>query len=572
MDAAGRLVELITKDELKRSPEAVMQAMQKAQAASDMVMTIRRQGIQSFLQQKAMSLAQGFVDKMAPKALDTVTGRDEGKDQGREKDVKEAPPVVPNDPYYAEPVKKKKKKLLGILGGEGPSVPVVIGSGMRMGGRVLGAPSGTEEEEIVPYQWGLHEIGYTPVDDPQSAWNFVDKDKKNVVVAVIDSGLDMSHPDGPQYIWANEDEAPDNGIDDDHNGYTDDVQGWNFLDNNNDLTDLQGHGSFISGIIASRWNNGIGIAGINPGAVIMPVKVANEEGKTNSFHIFRAIHYAVDNGAKVINISLGSRGISELERKALNYARQMGVFAAVASGNVGENIKDHGPASAKGAFAVGSLDMEGTRSTISNEGPNNGLLAPGDRIISLIASGTGKGLRKSILQEGYYPQSGTSFSTPMAAATASLLLVQNPDFTPDDIEDILHRSADEMCTDGWDDKSGAGRLNASAALQHIAQRPVTLKITQTKYNLNDDKKVESIDVFATVRGRFDSYVVELGKGEHAAKFEQVAGPYTQAADHAWLARLEKNAVLRGSDKWILRVRATDKDGREHLAQVLLEIQ
>ena len=83
----------------------------------------------------------------------------------------------------------------------------------------------------------MHKIGYLPKSDPNSAWNLVDTSKPNVVVAVIDSGLDLTHPDGPEYIWKNELETPGNGIDDDNNGYVDDDHGWNFLDNTNDLTD-----------------------------------------------------------------------------------------------------------------------------------------------------------------------------------------------------------------------------------------------------------------------------------------------------------------------------------------------
>jgi subtilisin family serine protease len=573
MDASGRPVEMITKAMLMKNPNAVTEAMQKAQEISDVVMSIRQQGIEGFLQQKAKAFAQKLVDKMTKKAVERVAekiGVGEKKKDKKKKD-EEKPQVVPNDPYYQEPTEKEKKKLLGILGGDAPP-PVVIGSMMKVGtGGTLGATE-TRKEEVVKYQWGLHDVGYAPLSDSNSAWNFVNAQDKNVVVAVIDSGIDLNHPDGPQHIWNNPNETAGNGKDDDNNGYVDDVHGWNFLDNNSDLTDLQGHGSFVSGIIASRWNNGMGIAGINPGAVIMPIKVADAEGETNSFHIFRAIYYAVDNGAKIINISLGSRGISELERKALNYADQMGVFVAVASGNVGENIAGHGPASSGGAFSVGATDMEGTRSTISNWGPNNALLAPGDRIVSLLASGTGRGLRKSLQEEGYYPQSGTSFSTPIVAATASLLLVQNPQYTPDEIEDILQRSADEMYTDGWDGKSGAGKLNASAALQNIVQRDVTLKIAETRFNYNDNKKISSVDIFGTVRGKFTSFVVELGKGEHAGKFIQVAGPYTNAADHSWLARLERSEVLKGSDEWVLRIRATALDGSEHIAQTLLELK
>lgn len=574
MDAVGRPIEFITQEILKNNPNAITDALQKAQSASELVMDIRSQGIENFVRQKAQSMGKALVEKLMKKAGDKVSSALTGDDKKKAKTDKkkkgvEGVDVIPNDPFYAESDKKEKERASG---GKADKPVVVIGSMMKMGtGGTLGAPTSQKKEEVMDYQWGMHAIGFTPMSDPESAWNFVDAQSKNILVAVIDSGMDLNHPDRPEYIWTNPGETPGNGIDDDGNGYVDDVNGWNFLDNNNDLNDLQGHGTFVAGIIAARWNNGVGIAGINPGAVVMPIKVADAEGQTNSLHIFRAIHYAVDNGAKVINISLGSRGISPLEQTALNYARAMGVFVAVAGGNVGENIAGHGPASADGAFAVGAYDYEGTRSTISNWGPNHAVLAPGDRIVSLLATGTGKKLRPSLIKQGYYPQSGTSFSTPMAAATASLLLVQNPELTPEDVEDILQRSADEMYEEGWDGMSGAGKLNASFALQHLGQRPLTMKVAELKVNTDEKDKFDSLDLFGTVRGNFVSYVVEIGKGKRPGNFTPVAGPYTKAVSHAWLARVGKD-VIKGSNEWVVQIRAIDADGKEHLAQTLLELK
>ncbi len=576
MDASGRTADMITKDKLKKDPQAVQEAMSKAQQASDAFISIRQQGFENFLKQKAQSLVEGFVQKMQQKVLHKAQENFKNKKVDKSQKNKK---IVPDDPYYAIKAAKEKKLLSilpvpsllsGIIGGGGNSGGVSVGMRGKSSSLNMGT-SQEEEKEKISYQWGLHAIGFTPMDDPNSAWNFVDFNKKNMIVAVIDSGLDMEHPDSPQYIWTNDKEIPGNGIDDDGNGYVDDVHGWNFLDGSNDLTDLQGHGSFVAGIIAAKWNNGLGIAGINPGAVIMPLKVADAKGRANSFNIFRAVHYAVEHGARVINISLGARGISALEREAMAYANAMGVFVCVASGNGGESITGFGPSSMSGAFAVGALDIEGTRSMVSNYGPNNGLLAPGDQIISLIAKGTGYGLRKSLIKQGYYPQSGTSFSSPMVAATVSLLLVQNSHLTPQDIEDILYRSADSIDDKSWDDKTGAGLLNASAALQHIAQRSVTVKIDETRLNMTD-KKLSSVDVFATVRGEIASYVLELGKGRHAKDFVQAAGPYSAEANHNWIAHIQRDQLLRGSNEWILRIRVTDKQGHESIAQMTLEFK
>jgi len=560
MDAAGRPVELILREQLQKNPNAVTEALVRAEAASQAVRQVRRQGIRSFLKQKALALGKKLGQKALAAARKQIVAVVSEK-------------TTPNDPYYKAPEKKKKKKLLGILGSS-KAPKVLIGSGMRMGGRVLGA--GTErtrgrQKFQAEDQWGIRRIGYTPLSDPDSAWNAVDFQTKNVVVAVIDSGLDFHHEDAPQYTWTNPREIPDNGKDDDHNGYVDDVKGWNFLDHNNDLTDTNGHGTFVSGIIAAKWNNGVGIAGINPGAVIMPLKVVDDEGRTNSQDITRAIYYAVDNGAKVVNVSLGARGLSQMEYAALRYARARGVFVAVAGGNLGENIGEHGPASGQ-AFAVGSIDFAGNRSTISNWGPNNGLLAPGEQIYSLLATGTGKKLKKSIQKAGYYPRSGTSFSTPMVTATASLLLAKNPSLTPEDIEDILQRTATDIYEPGWDDKSGAGILNAARALRYDLTRDLTIKITRLRKNRDKKGRVVSVDVFGTVRGKFSSFVVEVGKGRRAKKFRQKTPSFQRSADDQWLTRLVVKDDLRGSAEWLVRLRVTDPQGQEHTAVTLLTLK
>ena len=269
-DAAGKAVQIITKEQLQTNPQAVMQALQKAEALSQTVMQIRKQGIAGFLQQKVMGFAEKMTQRVTKKIGKTILSKQET-----------AQDVIPNDPFYKEPEKKKKKKFLGILGSSKKS-KVLTGSGLKRGSGVWGAGSDSSQKKAdVKDQWGLHRIGYTPLSDPDSAWHYVDFQTKNVVVAVVDSGFDFEHPDSAQYTWINEKEIPANGLDDDGNGYVDDVRGWNFLNNTNDLTDERGHGSFVSGIIAAKWNNGVGIAGINPGAVIMPLKVADKEGQTN---------------------------------------------------------------------------------------------------------------------------------------------------------------------------------------------------------------------------------------------------------------------------------------------------
>jgi len=486
----------------------------------------------------------------------------------RETLKKSAVPVDPNDPLYLDERHEKKAKS------KKNNEPIILGSQMKMFGVIVGAVSAEDRKGINPDadvvdQWGLRAVGFFPKSDPASAWNIIDGSQKNVTVAIIDSGLDLEHPDGPQYIWTNSGEIPDNGIDDDNDGYVDDAHGWNFLENNNDLRDFYGHGTNVTGIIAAKANNGIGIAGINPGAEIMSLKVVGSDGYANSLNIYRALRYAADHGAKVINISLGDKGVSKLEQLGINYAYGKGAFIVIAAGNKNEYIPGNGPASAKHVFTVGAQNYEGTRSTISSWGPNLALIAPAEQIYTLFskeAKWTGASATKD---RAYIRVSGTSFSAPIVSATASLLLAKNPDLTSAQLRDVLLQTAFpiEKEKDSWNGMTGAGSLNAAAALK--AGTPSGLIVQLTGLTPNEDKKkISSMDIFGTVSGDVESFVVEIGKGKHASKFKQVAGPYTQKADNNWLCRVD-GKQLKGSDEWTMRITAKDKSGQTKTAQAFI---
>ncbi len=465
----------------------------------------------------------------------------------------------PNDPLYPTPNVKKKLKG-GITG--------LIGNVLTIGGE---APmTTTSNKPNVKDQYSLPQIGFTPKSDPHSAWNLVDTKGPNVLVAVIDSGLDLAHPDGPEFIWQNTKEVPNNNIDDDQNGYVDDVHGWNFLDENADVKDLRGHGSIVSGIIAAKMNNGQGIAGINPGAVIMPLKVADSHGNTNSLNIYRAIHYAVRAGAKIINISLGARGVSHLEELAINYARARNVLVVIASGNNNDDLAIFGPSSLGGALAVGALNFDGSRSTVSNWGANNSLMAPGEEILSLHSKDAPWDGPSGQRDRSYTKESGTSFSAPMVAATASLLLVKNPQLSANQLEDILISSAKPLDENRWNGRTGAGLLDAARALSMNPQDSFNIKITKLK-KVYADKKLDYVDVYATVRGAVDYFTVEVGKGKNARSFKPVIGIAAQQASDDLVAHIT-NDHLRGSDEWVVLVHAFDKSGKEYRAQTVLKLK
>ena len=479
---------------------------------------------------------------------------------------KEVIPTDPNDPFYFKTAGKKIGKSGGVVKS---FTKVLLGSGMKMGDGTMGGGDASislrqDSRTNIVDQWGIRAVGYLPKTDPNSAWNIIDGSQKNVSVAVIDSGLDLNHPDAPQYIWTNAKEIPDNKVDDDKNGYVDDVHGWNFYEDNNDLRDFKGHGTIVTGIIAAKTNNGIGIAGINLGAEIMVLKVTDKNGNTDNLAIYRAVRYAVAHGAKVLNISLGDKGISKLEQLGINYANTKGVLVFVASGNDGGHISEYGPASARGAITVGAMNYDGTWSTVSNFGPNIALLAPGEQIYSLQSKDADWDGSAGVKDRNYTKASGTSFSTPMAAATASLIWAKNPQLTNVQVADLILSSAKDTREKGWDSLSGLGTLDASAALRIDPKESFYVQIVDLRVN-RLDKKVKSVDVFGTVSGNLNDFVVELGRGKSPSKWTQVGGPFTQPAHSNWLCRIPSEK-LKGSTEWTVRLKAQDKNGQFKEAQ------
>ena len=177
----------------------------------------------------------------------------------------------------------------------------------------------TPNDPLLPGQWGLDKI------EASTAWDVV-TGTETVVIAVVDSGIDTTHPDLVANLWNNPGEIPDNGVDDDNNGYIDDVQGWNFVSGSNDIFDGNGHGTQVAGVLAAVTDNGQGIAGVCWNCRVMPVKVMAVSGVSNYSDIALGVEYAADKGAHVINLSLGGYAYSNALQEAITYAVDKGVF------------------------------------------------------------------------------------------------------------------------------------------------------------------------------------------------------------------------------------------------------
>ena len=239
---------------------------------------------------------------------------------------------------------------------------------------------------------------------------------QGIVVAVCDTGVDRMHPDLDGNIWTNSREIAGNGVDDDGNGYVDDVYGWNFASNNNNTLDVQGHGTHVSGTIAGE-NNGFGVTGVAYGARIMPVKVLGDNGSGTLQGVANGIRYAANNGANVINLSLGSSAGDPILQSAVEYAWSRGVAVIMAAGNSSGSSPGYPAAYAnRWGIAVGAVDSAGAMASFSNRA--------GSTVLDYVTA-AGVNVYSTLPNNRYASFNGTSMATPHMAGAMALLIQAN---------------------------------------------------------------------------------------------------------------------------------------------------
>ena len=328
--------------------------------------------------------------------------------------------------------------------------PLVVGIGIALA--VPAAAFATPDPDLRS-QWALAETGAIGA---REAWT--QSRGNSVLVAVLDTGVQVDHPDLAANVWTNPREVAGNGRDDDDNGFVDDVHGANMFDLSGDVVDDNGHGTHNAGIIAALQGNGIGGSGLAPEARILPVKVLDASMRGNSDVLSRGIRYAVDAGAKIINVSLNSDGDAPAVTDAVRYAGEHGAVVVASAGNSGRDIDvlPSYPASLPdpAILSVAADTADGRLRANSNTGIRSvDISAPGE----LIAATT----RAS----GYQLRSGTSAAAPFASASLALLSAARPDLQMPALRSAIIDTSRQSASLG--SVLAGGRLDVGAAMHRV---------------------------------------------------------------------------------------------------------
>lgn len=347
----------------------------------------------------------------------------------------------------------------------------------------------------------MQRIDFENINLPQT-WDYTTGNSE-IMVAIVDSGLNFDHPDLQENIFVNENEIPDDGIDNDDNGYIDDYRGWDFVDapelssiaigdfigQDNDATDEINHGTHIAGIIGASTNNDEGIAGVLWDVDMLIVRagfgVMGGGGYLQDDDAAAAVIYAADMGADVINISWGDVNYSPIIAYAVNYAYRKGSILVCAAGNEGAE-EDHPvtyPAKLATTISVGAVDSQKRLASFSSYGSNIDLVAPGQQIYSTYDS-TGENV--------YYEQSGTSMAAPFVTAATALLLSVEPQMNFHDVRTRLLTTCEDLGDQGVDNKFGHGLLDCYSMLTaEIVPR------VEIDYPLDKSGFSQSFDIYGT---------------------------------------------------------------------------
>jgi subtilisin family serine protease len=334
--------------------------------------------------------------------------------------------------------------------------------------------------------YGLNNTGQTggtpdaDIDAPE-AWDT--QTGNDVVIGVIDTGVDYNHPDLNDNMWTNTGETPNNGVDDDGNGFVDDYYGYDFVNEDGDPLDDYFHGTHVAGTIAAEGNNSTGVTGVNWDAQIMGLKFLDSSGFGSTFDAIEAVEYSIMMGVSLTSNSWGGGGFSQALEDAIAAAGEQGQLFVAAAGNDYGNDNDVFPTypasyDLDNIIAVAATNSNDQLADFSSVGANTvDLGAPGEDVLSLFPGGD------------YSLLSGTSMATPHVAGVVGLILSENPGLSAEEVKDLILRTVDPLTALEGRTVSG-GRLNAANALDELGPPPPPIVGTEeddvlTGTNRND---------------------------------------------------------------------------------------
>jgi len=377
-------------------------------------------------------------------------------------------------------------------------------------------------DSLFSKQWALATLRAT------DAWQ-ITAGARDVLVAVIDTGIELDHPDLQSNLWINSaedlnrnqrlDEADFNHIDDDGNGFVDDVIGWDFTDAPNfpdgddymerdhDPSDRNGHGTTVAGVIAAVANNEIGVAGLAPNCRVMALRAGTSRGLLEEDDVASALVYAVMNGARVINMSFGDVVTSPMLRDVIRFAHRRGAVLVASAGNAATEDLYY-PAGFAETISVGASTRSDRLAVFSSYGAQLDVIAPGEEIWTTIRG------------HSYAPVSGTSAAAPYVSALVALLISRAPDMSNEMVRAALHNSAVDLGQPGWDRIFGAGRIDALAALQieHLARA----EIQSPRMDAGISASTREVVVRGTALGAFVSeYELSYGAGNSPTEWRTI---------------------------------------------------
>ncbi len=390
----------------------------------------------------------------------------------------------------------------------------------------------------VAYFGGTREWNLNAINAPES-WAQGYRGQ-GVIVAVIDTGVDWDHTDLASQIWVNPGEIAGNGLDDDQNGYVDDVRGWDFISNDNNPDDGDGHGTHVAGTVAAA-NNGVGATGVAPNATIMPVRVLGNDGSGSSNGVANGIRYAAANGADIINLSLGG-SLSSAIQSAIQYAQQRNVLVVVAAGNESAAVPSYPArhsATLTNTISVGAYSSSYALASFSNDVGTSGAVqvdAPGVSIYNTYLGGT------------YSTLSGTSMATPHVAGLAALALSANANLTASQLRTLIVDGTTQAVS-GSDSQGG---VNAAVTVALAAALRSSSSLgTAVNTNLANSSTTGSTGINV----RYWTYGSSELLAEETAEY-RTPSPTTAIDRHAFFAALSERGNSSASITTLTRSSAS----------------